>query len=129
MIERDLARTTCGVKESPRMRRAAWIVLASRTAHGRVSVVFLCSIGLVFFSAWSGHANTLTLAAVAALCVEGLLVVLNGGNCPLGPLLRRLGDETPFFELFLSPRAAKLAVPLLAVVTALGVVLLAVRTL
>jgi hypothetical protein len=53
----------------------------------------------------------------------------NGGNCPLGPFLAKLGDETPFFELFLPPPAAKLAIPILAGVSVLGAVLLAVRTL
>jgi hypothetical protein len=64
-----------------------------------------------------------TVAAIGALCVEGVLVLLSGGNCPLGPLLRKLGDETPFFELFLPPRAAKLAIPILAAVCVLGAVL------
>jgi hypothetical protein len=44
-------------------------------------------------------------------------------------MLHRLGDETPFFALFLPPRAAKLAVPILAAVSVLGAVLLAARTL
>ena len=59
---------------------------------------------------------------------QGVLVLSSGGNCPLGPLLRRLGDDAPFFELFLPPRAAKVAVPVLAAVAALGAVLLAART-
>jgi hypothetical protein len=54
---------------------------------------------------------------------------LSGGNCPLGPILRRLGDEMPFFELLFPPRAAKLAVPTLAAVSVLGALLLAARTL
>jgi hypothetical protein len=70
-----------------------------------------------------------TIAALAALCVEAALVLLSGGNCPLGPVLRTLGDETPFFELFLPPRAAKLAVPVLAAVSVLGAGLLAARAL
>jgi hypothetical protein len=43
-------------------------------------------------------------------------------------LLRRLGDDTPFFGLLLPPHAAKRAVPVLAAVTALGIILLASRT-
>jgi hypothetical protein len=61
--------------------------------------------------------------------VEAALVLSSGGNCPLGPVRRRLGDETPFFELFLPPRAAKLALPVLAGVSVLGAVLLAARVL
>ena len=93
-----------------------------------MSLLLLCSIALIYLGAWRGHASAVTVAAVAALGLEGVLVLSSGGNCPLGPLLRRLGDDTPF-ELFLPPRAAKVAVPVLAAVVGLGAVLLAARTL
>ena len=106
-----------------------WIIPASRVAHGLVSLLFLCCIAAIYLGAWRGKADAVTLAAIGVLCVEGALVLLSGGSCPLGPMLRRLGDETPLFELFLPPRAAKLAVPILTAVSVLGAVLLAARTL
>jgi hypothetical protein len=105
------------------------IVLASRAAHGLISLLFLACIVAIYLAAWRGKADVVTLAALAALGAEGMLVLLSRGNCPLGPLFRRLGDETPFFELLLPPRAAKLAIPVFAAVTLAGAVLLAVRTL
>jgi hypothetical protein len=107
----------------------SWTILASRVAHGLVSLSFLSCIAAIYLGAWRGKADAVTITALAALCVEAALVLLSGGNCPLGPMLRRLGDETPFFELFLPPRAAKLAVPILAAVSVLGALLLAARTL
>src|SRR5512133_755965 len=107
----------------------SWTILASRMAHGLVSLLVVSCIAAIYLGAWRGKADAVTITALAALCVEGVLVLLSGGNCPLGPLLRRLGDETPFFELFLAPRAAKLAIPILAAVCMLGAVLLAIRTL
>src|SRR6266542_4713080 len=89
---------------------SSWIVLASRIAHGVISLLFLSCIAAIYLGAWAGKADAVTIAALAALCVEGGLVILSRGTCPLGPMLRRLGDEKPFFELFLPPRAAKLAV-------------------
>jgi hypothetical protein len=105
------------------------IVLASRVAHGLISLLFLFCIAAIYLGAWRGKAGAVTIAALAALGVEGALVLSSGGNCPLGPVLRKLGDETPFFELFMPPRAAKLAVPVLAAVSVLGAVLLAARAL
>jgi hypothetical protein len=58
------------------------------------------------------------------LFLEGLLMLLSCGNCPLGPLLRRLGDDRPLFELLLASHAAKLAVPMLAAATTIGMILL-----
>jgi hypothetical protein len=39
------------------------------------------------------------------------------------PVQHRLGDQVPMFELALPPRAAKAAVPVLAVVAIVGLVL------
>ena len=52
----------------------------------------------------------------------------NHGDCPLGGLGDRVGDPVPLFELVLPPRAARLAVPALGVVTAAGVALLVLRS-
>ena len=65
--------------------------------------------------------------AVTTLICEGVLVAANSGDCPLGGLQRRLGDPVPLFELVLSPRAAKRAVPTLGAITAAGLVLLVIR--
>jgi hypothetical protein len=62
------------------------------------------------------------------LVSEGALVVTNRGNCPLGPVGDRIGDPVPLFELVLSPRAARHAVPTLGVLTAVGLGLLAARS-
>jgi len=113
----------------PRSRALSRIVLVSRLFHGLVSVFFLSCIAVVYVGAWRGEANAITLAALAALCLEGVLVSLSKGNCPLGPLFRRLGDDTPLFQLVLGSRAGKLAFPVLTIVTVLGVLLLIVRTL
>jgi hypothetical protein len=94
-----------------------------------ISLVFLSCMAVVYLGAWRGRADTVTVAAIGALCVEGVLVLLGGGNCPLGPLLRRLGDETPFFELFLPPPSGQARLTILAAVCVLGAVLLAIRTL
>ena len=57
-----------------------------------------------------------------------MLVAANRGDCPLGGLQReRLGDPVPLFELVLSPRAAKRAVPTLGAITAAGLALLVIR--
>ncbi len=105
------------------------IVLAARVAHGLISLAFLCCIAVLYIDAWRGSVNTVTLAALTALWVEGVLVLKSGGSCPLEPLFRKLGDDTPLFELLLPPRAAERAVPVLGVASTLGAVLLGVRTL
>jgi len=56
-------------------------------------------------------------------------VAANHGDCPLGPLQDRLHDPVPLFELVLSPRAARRAIPVLGAVAAAGIVAAGVRPL
>jgi hypothetical protein len=71
---------------------------------------------------------TVVAARDRVLGREGVLVLANRGDCPLGPLGERIGDQVPLFELVLLPRAARLVVPLLGGVTALGVGVVAARS-
>ncbi len=67
------------------------------------------------------------VASVAWLVLEGVALVIGRGDCPAGPLQRRLGDPVPLFELVLPPRAAKAAIPILTGVAAAGIALAALR--
>ena len=66
-------------------------------------------------------------ASVAFLLTEGAALVVGRGDCPVGQLQAEWGDPVPFFELVLPPRAAKAAVPVLAVVSVLALVALILR--
>ena len=103
-------------------------VVIWRAAHALIAIGFLSSIGYVWWCALTGRRARWLRLAIAALAGEGVLIVTNGGDCPLGPLGDRIGDQVPLFELVLSPRAARLAVPALGGVTALGVGILAARS-
>jgi hypothetical protein len=104
------------------------VVLLWRAGHGLIAAGFLTSIGYVWWCALRRRRGRFLRHAITALAGEAVLVGLNGGDCPLGPLGDRVGDEVPLFELVLPPRAAKAAVPVLGGVTAAGVALLAART-
>jgi len=102
------------------------MVLLIRTIHGLLSAFFLACIAFVYYAAIADVNSPLAFAAAGALVLEGAVVALNGGDCPLGGIHRRYGDEKAFFELLMPPKAAKLAVPVLGTVTALGIVLLVI---
>lgn len=101
--------------------------LTLRAAHAAVSVGFLSAIAYVWWCGLTRRRGPLLRACVTALACEGAAVAANGGDCPLGGLQGRVGDPVPLFELVLSPRAAKAAVPALGAVTAAGVALVALR--
>jgi hypothetical protein len=100
---------------------------AFRAGHGAITVAFLGAVGYVWWCALTRRRDRWLRVAVFALVTEGAVVAANHGDCPLGPLQRRLGDPVPLFELVLSPTGARRAVPTLGLVTAAGLVLLARR--
>ena len=98
--------------------------LVFRTLHAAIAVTFLGAIAYIWWCALTGRRDRLLRVAVASLVAEGALVGANHGDCPLGPFQEKLHDPVPLFELVLSPRAAKRAVPALGAVTTLGIALL-----
>src|SRR5215217_2837810 len=110
-----------------RVRKLSRAALAFRAFHGVIAVEMLLAIAYVWWCALSRRRDRLLRIAVATLIGDGVLVTANRGDCPLGGLQDRLGDPVPLFELVLSPRAAKRAVPTLGAITAAGLVLVAVR--
>jgi len=101
--------------------------MSFRAFHTAIAVEQLLAIAYVWWCAITGRRDRLLRIAVATLIGEGVLVAANRGDCPMGGLQERLGDPVPLFELVLSPRAAKRAVPTLGAITAAGLVLLVVR--
>ena len=108
-------------------RKLSRAALAFRTFHAAIAIEMLLAITYVWWCALSGRRDQLLRIASASLIGEGVLVAANHGDCPLGGLQERLGDPIPLFELVLSPRAAKRAVPTLGAITAAGLVLLVAR--
>jgi len=105
------------------VRKLSRAALAFRTFHAGIAVEMLLAIAYVWWCALSGRRGRLLRVAAASLIGEGVLVAANHGDCPLGGLQERLDDPVPLFELVLSPRAAKRAVPTLGVIAAAGLAL------
>jgi len=91
-----------------------------RLFHIAVAVGGSASFLYLWWCAISGRRDGLLVAAIVWLLGEGIALVLGRGNCPLGPLQERLGDPVPLFALILPPRAAKAAIPVLVVLTVVG---------
>jgi hypothetical protein len=100
---------------------------AFRVVHTAWSVVSLACLGYIWVCAATGRRDRRLWASVAFLSLEGAGLAVGRGNCPMGPLQAQWGDPVPLFELVLPPRAAKAAVPVLAWITAAGIVAVVVR--
>jgi hypothetical protein len=100
---------------------------AFRVAHLLAGVVNMSALGYVWLSAVRRRRDKSLAASVGVLSAEGLALVIGRGNCPFGPFQESLGDPVPMFELFLPPRAAKAAVPILTILVLTGFAAVALR--
>ena len=106
------------------------LVYLLRFVHGLFAIYFIACIVYIYYAAIIAKADILLGVAITSLLIEGLLVfVLNGGDCPLIHLQRKLDDPVPFFNLFLPDRLAKKAIPFFTGVMLLGILLLVARLL
>lgn len=108
-------------------KRTGAIVLV-RSIHGAITAFFLSCMGVLFYAGITGELEFAGWVAAALLVGEGVVVGLNGGDCPLGGIHRSVGDDRTFFELLMPAALAKRAVPLLGGLAAFGIVLLALRS-
>jgi len=114
------------------MSRAGWADLpvrarAWRVLHAAWSAVQLACLARIWTAVIRRRRTPAVWASVALLAAEGGALVIGRGSCPLGPLQEAWGDPVPFFELVLPPRAAKAAVPVLFVASAIAILALVVR--
>lgn len=100
---------------------------AFRAAHLAFGAFAMAGLGWIWICALTGRRDRALRLAIAQLLFEGGALIVGRGNYPFGPFQARLGDPVPMFELFLPPRAAKAAVPILAGVTLAGFAVLFVR--
>jgi hypothetical protein len=118
----------------PPQRRAprSWSELGVRArtwrlVHAAWSAAQLACLGLIWARVVQRRRDPATWAGAAFLAAEGGGLVVGRGNCPMGRVQEQWGDPVPFFELLLPPRAAKAAVPALAVVAVAGIAGLVLR--
>lgn len=100
---------------------AGVVVLLVRLLHGAITAFFLACIGTIYYSAVTGRRSRYLYPAIAAVAIEGAIVLANGGKCPLGGVHKRYGDDRDFFELFMPKRLSQHAVPYLGGLTVAGI--------
>lgn len=98
-----------------------------RTVHAMWSAAQLACLGLIWSRVARRRRDPALWASVGFLLLEGGALVVGRGNCPMGTLQEEWGDPVPFFELILPRRAAKAAVPILAVVSVAAIAGVAFR--
>lgn len=105
-------------------------VFVLRLIHGLFALYFILCLAYLYYAAIFSKIDILLVISVLSLGIEGFVVfAINKGDCPLIYIQRRIGDNTPFFNLLLPAKLAKQAIPTFAKIAWIGVLLVAIRLL
>jgi hypothetical protein len=95
--------------------------------HAAWSVAGLSTLGYIWWCAITRRRDRILAVSIGFLTIEGVGLVVGRGDCPMAEVQAEWGDPVPFFELVLPPRAAKAAVPTLALATVAGFLAVVMR--
>lgn len=92
--------------------------------HGILVLIFVLSIFLLYYYALNNIFNFGLYVILGILFSEGVALALNRGKCPLEYVHKAAGDNKEFFENFLPSSIVKYVIPIVVVITLVGLVLL-----
>ena len=101
-----------------------------RVFHGLVLAYFTFCLFYLYYVGLSGNvvSDVLFAFVIITVALESAMVFLaNNGDCPLIHIQRKLGDETPFFELVFPQRVAKYAIQVYAGLGLIAMVIILLR--
>ena len=111
------------------MRVAADIKLTLvKSIHTLIWVMFVSVIAYVVWSGVTGHISLYSWLAVAAVLIEGLVLTIFGGSCPLTKVARRYSDaKEDNFDIYLPEWLAKYNKLIFTTIFCIGLVLMLIR--
>ncbi len=103
-------------------------ILHVKLAHTAIFVVLSACVLYVLASGALGQVTRWTWAAIAAIVVEGIVLALSGGRCPLTALAERLGaSDGSVSDIFLPRWFADRIFPICGTAFLIGCTLVAAR--
>lgn len=94
-----------------------------RTIHILLGSFFLSCLIYLYYAAFSETLDSKVYFCLAALIIEGLILLLFRG-CPLTYIQNRSGDSKGFFDLFMPKSVLPFVVPLLTLLTLVALILI-----
>lgn len=99
-----------------------------KTVH---SIIWGMFVAIIFFVLWSGITGNVSVyswIAVASVCIEGLVLLIFKGSCPLTPIARRYSDSgKDNFDIYLPNWLARYNKQIFTTIFLIGVILMVWR--
>jgi len=103
------------------------IVYAIRTFHFLIGITMTASVTYLWYAALYRRYDWWLALSLVALAVQGVALMLNKGDCPLGNVSARYGDRKTLFELVAGKQYAIHGMRNFGIFIALGIIVLVVR--
>jgi hypothetical protein len=105
-------------------------LLAIKTLHSLIWCFFVTAIGYVVYAGISGTINMLVLICIGLIMLEGIVLWINDGRCPLTPMAARYTEPVrDNFDIFLPEWLARNNKVIFTSIFAFGFVLVLIRVL
>jgi hypothetical protein len=99
-----------------------------KTAHTLIWGAYVWIIGYVLVSGITGPITPMVWGAVTMILLEGVVLMVNGGSCPLTPLAARYTSErADNFDIYLPLWLARHNKTIFTPIAVAGIVLVAYR--
>lgn len=101
-----------------------------KSLHSVIWVMFVTLIFYVLLSGITGNISLYSWLAVAAVCIEGLILIIFKGSCPLTGIARRYSDsDKDNFDIYLPNWLARYNKHIFTTIFLIGLVLMIVHSL
>lgn len=100
-----------------------------KLAHTCVWTFFVALIGHVVYAGWTDRITVWTWVAIGLVCLEGIILLINDGKCPMTGMAERHGEpDSHNFDIYLPEWLAKHNVLIFTTLFAAGLALVLYRT-
>jgi hypothetical protein len=103
------------------------MVYVIRSVHMVIGLTMTAATFYLWYAGLFGVFNAWTWLAVVLLAVQWIIIMLNRGDCPMGRVHARYGDEKTLFELVAGKQYAIHGFRNWGIACAAGGILLAIR--
>lgn len=96
------------------------IIIILRIIHGLITFFLIFSITYLYYTIATRKFGYFLFVAIIALILEGILLFVNKGKCPLIGIHEKYGDNKSFFDLFLPKKVVPYITLFLEIVAIIG---------
>jgi hypothetical protein len=98
-----------------------------RFIHSILAIYLTVCTVVILYAAFTVRLTNLFYLATVSLLIDGIIIYLNHGDCPMEYFHYKFGDDKTFFELFLPKKIAKQMFNYYKIFIFSGYLLLAIR--